>query len=488
MIFDKLQAIVLAAGKSTRFKTGNTKLLEKLCGQEMIVYQTKLLSSLTIKTTVVVGYQKEAIQNVINTAHNHTISFATQEEQKGTGHALLCTAEQWDKEHILIMNGDMPLIPEEVIRTLCDAHLESNAAISFIKSHLDDTKHSYGRVVTNDGITRIIEAKNFTLDPHEHCWINAGIYIIKTSFLRASISELKKDAISQEFYITDLVEIASLKGDAITTVSVPFDQVRGINTLQELWATEHIKRSEIIRQWMERGVRFEAAHNAYIDLHVVIEAGTFIGAGVHISGYSVIGNNCILHHGSTINASTIGSNTTIHPYSVISDSTIQENAFIGPFAHIREHAEIGNDVTIGNFVEVKQSTIGDKTKAKHLSYLGNAEIGNHVNIGAGTITCNHNGVSKHKTTIEDYAYIGSNNTLIAPIIIGEGAFTAAGSVITHNVPSSALAIGRSRQVNKEGYANELLNKNYRKSSEHHNDIFFSGAFKTAAIQDTDELL
>lgn len=476
---EKVQAVVLAAGKSSRFKTGKTKLIERICGQEMILFTTKLLAHLNIPTTLVVGYQKEALEEVVNKEHPHTIDFVVQEEQKGTGHALRLTQEDWHKDHLLILNGDMPLINETIIEKLVEKHKNTNADFSFVTAHVSDFNHSYGRVITTGDTIAIVEAKDFEGDPHEQCCINAGIYLAKKSFLQESIDLLDQNNKSSEFYITDLVKIASDAKKKVTTITAPFDLVRGVNTLQELWAAEQIKRAEIIKNFMDQGVRFSVAQNVHIDLDVTIGSGTYIGCGVHLQNGTRIGKNTTIHENVSLDGAVIGDNCEIYPFTIITNSTLDEFAQVGPFAHIREHAHLGKSSAIGNFVEVKQTTLGDHSKAKHLAYLGNASIGSKVNIGAGTITCNYDGVSKHATIIDDNSFIGSNCTLVAPIHIGKQAFTAAGSVITHDVPESALALGRSRQVNKEGYATELLKPHAPQNCDSHEDeVRFAGAIKT----------
>lgn len=468
-----IQAIVLAAGKSTRFKTGNTKLLEKICGQEMILYAIKLLKQLNIPTTMIVGYKKDVIQPVVAHYTNNTVSFIEQLEQKGTGHALLCSKPIWAEDHILVMNGDMPLITETIIQELYAKHIKTQAAISFVISHITDpVNNSYGRVIKSENSIQIIEQKDFEGDPLEHCCINAGIYLINKQFLVEHILSLDQNNKSNEFYLTDLIKIASDKQYTVTTYTAPFDCIRGVNTLQELWAVEQIKRAELIKHWMEQGVHFPTAQSTHVDLDVTIGAGTFIGCGVHVSSGSVIGENCTIRAFSSIENSTIHDNTIIESHTIVKNSIIGKHAHIGPFAHVHTNSVIQDYATIGNFVEVKNSTIGTETNAKHLAYLGDACIGNEVNIGAGTITCNYDGIQKHQTIIEDNAFIGSNNTLVAPLTIKHGAFTAAGSTITTDVPEDALAIARERQTNKEKYALKIREK---KQS---NRFSFLGAIKT----------
>lgn len=473
-MINNLQAIVLAAGKSTRFNTEKTKLVEKICGQEMILYSTRLLEQMNIPTTIVVGHQKEVVIEVIEKHHKDAVHFVVQEEQHGTGHAIVCARDSFARNQILIMNGDMPLVTPEIIERLYAKHMETNAEVSFIVAHNDDPSGvSYGRVVKEqDNKIKIVEAKDFKGDYHDHCCINAGIYIVSKSFLEKNIEEIEKNEQSKEFYFTDIIKIASEQNATITTIQASFDKIRGINTFQELWAAEQIKRAELIKYWMEKGVRFSVAQNVHIDLDVTIGAGSYIGCGVHILRGSKLGQNCFIHEFSAIEGSILEDNVSILSHCIVKDSHIGKNSSVGPFAHVTAHTRIEENAIIGNFVEVKRSSIGAGSKAKHLSYIGDAQIGANVNIGAGTITCNHDGVEKHKTIIKDGAYIGSNNTLVAPVVIEKGAYTAAGSTITDLVPEDALALGRARQVNKEGYAKKLRNK---KTQEIHDS--FLGAVK-----------
>jgi len=452
-----LQAIILAAGKSKSFNTPKSKLAEKICGQEMILYPTKLLESLCIPTTVVVGHQKELIQSILTATHLDRLHFVTQEEQQGTAHAILCARDSFKEEHILIMDGDMPIVTSEIIERLFAKHIASSATISFIVAHNDDPSgRHYGRVVKQENNKiKIVDATEFDGDTNDHCCVNAGIYIVTKNFLSANIDEIEKNETSNEFYFTDIIRIASDKQEPVVTIQAPFDRIRGINNFQELWAAEHIKRSELIKHWMDKGVRFSVAQNVHIDLDVEIGAGSYIGCGVHILNGSKLGTNCFIHEFSAIESSTLADDVVIYSHCIVKDTHIGSRAKVGPFAHITENTIIGEDAIIGNFVEIKRTVVGKKSKAKHLAYLGDAEIGANVNIGAGTITCNHDGSKKHKTTIKDGAYIGSNNTLVAPITIEEDAFTAAGSTITQDVPKDALGIGRARQINKDGYGKKL---------------------------------
>jgi len=457
MLPTNVQAIVLAAGKATRFKTGKTKLLEKIGGQEMILYPTTMLERLKIPTTMVVGHQKDALEKVIKQRHANDIIFTQQKEQRGTGHALLCTRHCWQKDTILVLNGDMPLVAPQIIEQLLKTHQETKATISFVVAQLAHPRHSYGRVVKTEKGIKIVEAKDFTDDPKKHTLINAGIYLIDRKFLERHIDQIKKSK-SNEFYLTDLVGMASDKKQVVSIVQAPFDLVRGVNTLEELWIAEQIKCLELIQYWMRQGVRFSAAQNVHIDIDVSLGAGTQIGGGVHLVRGTKIGINCSIQEYTRLENATIGDNCIIRSHSVITDSIVHENGQVGPFAHLRYGTVLKQNACVGNFVEIKKSCIGNDSKVKHLAYLGDTTVGNNVNIGAGTITCNHNGFTKEKTIIKDNAYIGSNNTLVAPVTIEENSFTAAGSTITNNVPPNTLALGRARQVNKVGYASKLRAK------------------------------
>ena len=456
MAFTKMQAIILAAGKSSRFKTGKTKLIEKICGREMIAYPASLLHTLEVPISVIVGFQKEIVTTVLQKQIKSNIEFIEQKEQLGTGHALACSRSSWSKDLILVMNGDMPLVTQAILEELYIQHTSNKAAISFVTAHnCEPTAAGYGRIVQTDSSLSIIEAKEFAGDLTENCCINAGIYLIDRSFLEAHLEKLEKSSLTGEWYITDLIKIASDNKLPIQMVAAPFDRIRGVNTFKELWAVEQIQKSEIIKYWMDQGVRFSSPQNVHIDRDVTIEHGSFIDSGVQLLGATIIGKNCTIGAFSIITDATLGEDTTIFSHTVINDAVIEKNVKVGPFAHIHEKTHIHDNAVIGNFVEIKRSIIGASTKAKHLTYLGDATLGKNVNIGAGTIVCNYDGKEKHATIIEDNVFIGSNNTLIAPLTIERNAFTAAGSTITDFVPSDALAIGRSRQINKDGYAKKL---------------------------------
>ena len=453
-----IQAVILAAGTSSRFKTGRTKLVEKICGRPMILYPTGIMQQLGLKTIMVVGFQKESIQEVVVKDFSDSVTFVHQEEQKGTGHAIACTKDTWTADHILVLNGDMPLITQDIIEKIIKKHIESDATVSFATAHHCDPEALYGRVIQADNTIKIVEAKDFEGDLAEQCCVNAGIYLIKKDFLLNHIDQLDNNNASKEWYITDLINIASKQQLKIVTLSVPFDRIRGVNDFKELWAAEQIKKSEIIQHWMAQGVRFCIAHNVQIDWDVTIGSGSFIGSGAQLLEGTKVGKNSTIGAFSFLKNTVIGDRTHIYPHSYCDSSTVGNDASVGPFSYIHGNSTLKDNAVVGSFVEVNRSTIGSFSKAKHLAYLGDTMVGQQVTVGAGFVACNYDGAKKHQTIIQDNAFIGGNNTFVAPVTIGASAITAAGSTITQDVPANALAIARERQVNKENYAEKIREK------------------------------
>ena len=451
------RAIVLAAGRSTRFKTTKSKLLTDICGQAMILYPLKELAYLGLPTTLILGHQSEIVQQEVTAAAIPDIDFIIQTEQLGTGHALACTEGRWDKDTILVLSGDTPLITSELLQRILITHSQTKAAVTFYSTFVLDPT-GYGRIVTENSKIKIIEEKDCTIEQRSINQVNAGIYVFSREFLQENIRKIERSPITGEFYLPELIDIAGKQNLTVISITAPFDSIRGINLLEELWAVEQIKRSQLIKHWMANGVRFELAQNIHLDRDVEIGADSFIGTGVILSRGTKIGKNCKINAFTILENTVVGDDTVIHSHTVLQDSVIGKNCSVGPFARLRDEVMLGNKVTVGNFVEIKNSSLGDGVKAKHLTFLGDAKIGSAVNIGAGTITCNHDGKNKNQTIIEDNAYIGSNNSLVAPIQIGKGAFTAAGSVITKDVAANDLAIARAPQVNKPGYATILRDR------------------------------
>jgi len=332
---ENLQAILLAGGKSNRFNTQKTKLTEKICGKEMILYPLDLLSRMNIPTTIVVGFEKEKVLDVISQHNIKNISIAAQQEQLGTGHAVAITKHLWTKNHILIINGDIPLMTADVIQKLYNKHIKADADISFATAHsLDDANDSYCRIVINDNKIRVIERRDENLDMEAQCCVSVGIYIMKKSFLETYIDSLKPSQLTNEFYLPELIQIASNEHCKIITTPISFDLARNVNTLAELWVVEHIKRSQIISYWMQHGVRFAHTLNIIIDADVILEPGVFIGSGAHLLGKTTIKKNANIGAFSYIESSTIEENAKIKPHVVITKSTIGQNAIIQSFSQI----------------------------------------------------------------------------------------------------------------------------------------------------------
>lgn len=474
-----IQAVVLAAGCSKRFKRSQTKLLTHICGRPMIMFPLNVLQDLSIPTTIVLGYQAEAIQGEVDRAGFSNISYSMQTEQLGTGNAVLSSREKWNSDNILIINADVPLLNSKLIKELIVSHDKSQAAVSLLSTYVMDP-NGYGRIIEQGGFVKIVEEKDCSGNAKEINKVNAGIYVIKRSFLEKYIDMLKSNNAGSEFYLTDLVAMASDNSLGVNIVSVPFDQVRGVNTLQELWAVEQVTRSSIIRYWMKTGVRFELAQSIHIDLDAEIGEGSFIGTGVHLLGKTKIGKDCFLSAFTIIENTTVGDSSTVHSHSVLQDSVLGREVHVGPFARLRNGVSVGAFSNIGNFVEVKNSSIGEHSKAKHLSYIGDATLGKNVNIGAGTIFCNYDGKQKKRSILEDDVFVGSNASIVAPIKIGQESYVAAGSTVTKDVPAESLAIGRARQENKVGYVKKIQKKQKEVEPKKNNDVGFNflGATKT----------
>ncbi|MBN1549403.1 NTP transferase domain-containing protein [Candidatus Babeliales bacterium] len=363
---NNVQAIVLAAGKSTRFKTGTSKLLHKICGQEMILYGTRLLEALNIPTTAVVGFQKDVLIHTLNNNLKIPISIVEQTEQLGTGHAVACTQRLWNKDLILIMNGDMPLITSDIIETLYNKHIINDAVMSFVTSHHTEPS-GYGRVVQNNSHISIVEARDYTGSINEAPYINAGIYLFNRAFLETYIQEIDQNNSKQEFYLTDLAKLASDAGQNVTTTVVPYDFIRGINTFKELWEVEHIKRSELIQHWMQNGVRFMMPLTTHIDLSVTIEPGTIIGAGAYITGTTSIGAHCSLGAHAVITNSILGDYVTTEPHCIIDDSKIQSHGHIGSHTHISKYSIVEEHMHVESFQKVTQRIISKNSSEEKIS-------------------------------------------------------------------------------------------------------------------------
>ena len=381
------------------------------------------------------------------------VSFAEQREAKGTGDALLkaVPALAGFKGTIIVVNGDTPLITSDTLKKFLALHREREMTFRF--SHLQQEPKSYGRLI-RDGrkqVLSVIEDRDATAFQKEITEVNSGVYAIEPETFRL-LKEIKLNKAKGEYYLTDIVHIAREKGMKIDAFRIGSeDEFIGVNTREELEKANQFMKERIINAFQDKGVRFIDPHSVFFSPDVHIGRGTVIYPNVHLEGKTTIGSNCIIYPNVRIQDSTIDDGAVIKDSTLIECSVVKKNASVGPFAHIRPGSEIGAEARIGNFVEVKQSIIGPGTKASHLSYIGDAKIGKDVNIGAGTITCNYDGHRKHVTIIEDNVFIGSDSQLVAPVKVHKGAFIGAGSTITSDVPSKALALSRIEQKNIEGW-------------------------------------
>jgi bifunctional UDP-N-acetylglucosamine pyrophosphorylase/glucosamine-1-phosphate N-acetyltransferase len=447
-----VHVVVLAAGKGTRMKSAMPKVLHPVAGRRMLDHVLAAAGSLNpASVIVVVGHEGDRVREAYAGGRAR---FVAQEPQLGTGHALL-QAEPLLKTAtgtVVLLSGDVPLLGASTLKRLLAQH-QADAAAATVLTAIVDTPHGYGRIVREAGrIVRIVEERDASPDEQAIGEINSGIYALDLGPLFDAVRGIASQNAQGEYYLPDLVGIYRQRGLAVSTVSVSNpDEIRGINSRRELAEVGAIVRHTKNEELMAAGVTLVDPATTYIEPGVLVGADTVIHPNVYLEGRTVIGEGCEIHAGTRIVDSTIGDRVLIRNYCVITESSVAARAVLGPFAHLRPASHVLDGAHIGNFVELKKTTLGRGSKASHLTYLGDATIGDDVNIGAGTITCNFDGKTKNPTVIEDGAFIGSDSALVAPVTIGRGAYVAAGSTITEDVPANALGIARSRQVNKEAW-------------------------------------
>jgi bifunctional UDP-N-acetylglucosamine pyrophosphorylase/glucosamine-1-phosphate N-acetyltransferase len=452
--------VILAAGKGTRMKSARSKVLHRVAGQPMIEHVLAAAAALSPRTTtVVVGHQAESLKTALGGQPG--LTFVVQEPQLGTAHALLTTesALRGQTGTLVLLSGDVPLLSANTLKTLLDTHTAQQAAATVITAVVDDP-HGYGRIVRGSAesgqqIARIVEEKDANAEERQIREINSGIYAFALEGLFDAVRSIAAENAQNEYYLPDLVEIFRRQVLGVETVTVPnANEIRGINSRIELAAVSRIVRDQKNAELMAAGVTIEDPATAYIDRDVTIGPDTIVHPGVSLEGHTSIGAGCEIHSGVRIVNSQIGDHVQVFNHCVITDSVVANDVNIGPFAHLRNHAEVRARARVGNFVELKKTVLGTGSKSMHLAYLGDALIGERVNIGAGTITCNYDGVSKNTTTIEDGAFIGSDSQLIAPVTIGKGAYVGSGTTIRENVPGGALAVSAGKQRNIDGWVDE----------------------------------
>ena len=446
----------MAAGKGTRLKSKRPKVLHEIGGKPLLAHVISAASKVVDPKDVyvVVGHQAEKVQAAVAFSG---VNFVLQTDQLGTGHAIQAAQPAVQGYHdVLVLSGDAPMITARTIELMWSFHQKEQAAMTLL-SAIPEHQYGYGRVIRNPNspveVEAVVEQKSATQEQLEIREVNSGFYAFQTAALVENLQKLRPENSHREFYLTDMAKILTESGQRVVAVQAPDPgEILGANTIAELVALDSALRLKTAMRLMSEGVTIFKPETCIIDADVEIGADTIIEPYVQILGKTRIGADCFIRSGTVIEAATIADSVLIRQSCVIAESNIRSGAKIGPFAHIRPASDIGEEAHIGNFVEIKKSRIGKSAKASHLTYLGDAEVGADTNIGAGVITCNFDGARKHNTTIGAGAFVGSDSTLVAPVTIGDGAYIGAGSCITREVPANSLAVGRSRQIVKEGWA------------------------------------
>jgi bifunctional UDP-N-acetylglucosamine pyrophosphorylase/glucosamine-1-phosphate N-acetyltransferase len=454
--------LIMAAGFGTRMKSEKAKVLHEVAGRPMIAWVIDAARAAGARRVVaILGHQHEAVREALDERYGAgTIEVALQDNPKGTGHAIQCAlpalaAEASDRIAV-ILTGDAPLLASERIAQLVDACAAAKSGMALL-STVPDRDMPYGRLVRdgNGVLQRIVEHPDASPEERAIKDTNAGFYAVRLGHLRDDLATLSPDNRKGEYYLTDLVARAAARGGA-TAIDAPFTEVSGINDRVDLATVDAVARKRINERWLRAGVGMQDPAATYIDADVAaIGADTWLAHGVTLRGATTIGARSVIDVGCVLTSTTVADDVHVRPYSVFTDSVLGPRAELGPFTHCRPGSQIDEDAKVGNFVETKKTHLMAGAKASHLAYLGDAIVGAKANIGAGTITCNYDGVSKNRTVIEAGAFIGSDSQLIAPVTIGRDAYVGAGSTITKDVPRGALALSRVKQVHKEGWADRM---------------------------------
>ncbi len=448
-------AVILAAGQGTRMKSKLYKVLHPVCGKPMVQHVVDQVKKLNIEEIVtIIGYGAEKVKAQLG----ETSQYALQKEQLGTAHAVMqAEGSLAGKEGVtIVVCGDTPLIKAETMEALFKHHEQAGAKATILTARIADPT-GYGRIIRNEHhhVEKIVEHKDATETEREINEINTGTYCFDNRALFAALKKVSNDNVQGEYYLPDVIEILKHEGEVVSAFQTnDLDETLGVNDRVALAEAERIMRSRINESHMRNGVTIIDPVTTYIESEVAIGPDTVIYPGTVLKGKTVIGADCQIGPHSEIESCQIGDETVIRQ-SAAFNSSIGTRVNIGPFAHIRPESDIHDDVKVGNFVEIKKAVFGNGSKASHLSYIGDAEVGSGVNIGCGSITVNYDGKNKFLTKIEDDVFIGCNSNLVAPVTIGKGAYVAAGSTITKNVPGNALSIARAHQVNKANYVDKL---------------------------------
>jgi bifunctional UDP-N-acetylglucosamine pyrophosphorylase/glucosamine-1-phosphate N-acetyltransferase len=446
---------VLAAGKGTRLKSKRAKVLHSIAGKPLLQHVLDAVLKVTHpdQVFVVVGHQAEEVERAVSANRVH---FVVQTQQLGTGHAVQCLAESVrGMDDLLVLSGDVPLIRPETIEELRKFHQSQKAAMTILTAR-PENPFGYGRVIrvspTSPEVAAIVEQKALANDQQHIGEINSGIYVFHIETLFRYIDALQSNNAHREYYLTDMAAILRSAGERVVAYEIgDATEVLGANTIAEMMELEGALRMQAARHLMAQGVTIHRPETCVIDADVIVGADTILEPFVQLLGKTQVGEDCRIRSYSVIQDSTIGNGVLIRNGCVLDEAKIGDGAFVGPFAHLRPGSQIGSGAHVGNFVETKNARLGEKSKANHLTYLGDVTVGSGCNIGAGVITCNYDGVDKHPTQIGDRVFVGSNSTLVAPVALEDDSYVAAASCITEPVPAGALALGRSRQTVKAGW-------------------------------------
>ena len=452
-------ALILAAGQGTRIKSDLPKVLHKVCGKEMVNHVIDTLRKADIEDiNVIIGKGSELVKEKTS---SREVSYSLQAEQLGTGHAVKCAIDFLKNKNgtVAIFCGDAPLIKEETVANLFEEHNSNNNTATLLTSILDDAT-GYGRIIREGNeVLKIVEHKDCNEEELKVTEMNAGVYCFDIEKLLEALEKLSNNNSQGEYYLTDVIGILKSQGEKVGAVVIDFEETLGVNSRAQLAQVEAILRKRINAKHMDNGVTLIDPNNTYIGADVVIGKDTIIYPGNVLEGTTVIGERCTLYPNSRISNTIIKNDVDIQS-SVILDSNIGENTTVGPFAYIRPDSVIGSHVRIGDFVEIKKSVIGNNTKVSHLTYVGDAEVGENCNFGCGTVTVNYDGKNKNKTIIGNNSFIGCNTNLISPVKVEDNTYIAAGSTITDDVKSGELAVARAKQRNIPGWVDKkgLLKK------------------------------
>lgn len=446
----------MAAGKGTRLKSKHPKVLHEIGGQPILAHVIAAAAKVVPPADIfaIIGHEADRVREAL--AHTG-VNFVLQAEQRGTGHALMVAREALTPyDQVIVLSGDAPLITPETIRKLSEFHTAHQATMTLLTADLANP-FGYGRVLRKSAkspeVRAIVEEKAATAQQKKIHEINSGFYAFSVPSLYEHIGSLSTDNAHHEYYLTDMAAVLSRNRKKVVAMKTSdAGEILGSNTRAEMMDLDALLRLAKCRQLLSEGVTIFYPQTCVIDSDVEVGADTVIEPFVQLLGTTKIGSDCRIRSYSVIRNSEIGGNVTVNPGTIMDDARVAANAMVGPYSRLRPGSDIGEGAHVGNFVETKKIKLGKGSKANHLTYLGDAEIGEGVNVGAGTITCNYDGANKHKTVIEDGAFIGSDATLVAPVRVGRGAYVAAASCITEDVPADSLALGRARQTVKEGWA------------------------------------